>query len=149
MRPSTTTIVSQPTMISGTAARRTARALRSAFSSATARGSPVASSGADETLTLKSSPSRASSSRRCGEREARTSGSAGVARSPGSGMELAEEQRGLARSGLRGVGAVDHVLAGLDREVAADAAGGRLERVGRADHLAGGLHGLVALQHDR
>ncbi len=35
------------------------------------------------------------------------------------------------------------------REVAADRAGRGLERVGRADHLAGGLDRLVALEHHR
>ena len=44
---------------------------------------------------------------------------------------------------------MDHVLADRDGEVAADRAGGGLERVGRADHLAGGAHGLVALEHHR
>ena len=44
---------------------------------------------------------------------------------------------------------MDHVLADLDREVAADRAGRRLERVGGADHLAGGADRVLALQHER
>ncbi len=72
MRPPAATIVSQPITSSSSPGLATARALRSAFSSATAAGSPSWSSGTSETLTLKSSPRRPRISRRCGEREART-----------------------------------------------------------------------------
>ena len=44
---------------------------------------------------------------------------------------------------------MDHVLAHRDGEVAADRAGGGLERVGRADHLARGADCLLALEHHR
>src|SRR5258707_5833883 len=143
MRRSSATIVSQPMMISGVPALRTPRALRSAFSSATASGSPSSSSAAADPLTLKSSVSRARISRRCGEREANTSGSGGVA------LELAEEQGGLARGRLRRVRAVHHVGANLDREVAANRAGGRLQGVGRADQLPRRPDGVGALEHHR
>src|SRR5258708_1351532 len=143
MRPSSATIVSQPMMISGVPALRTARALRSAFSSATASGSPSSSSATVDILTLKSSFSPVRISRRCGEREASTRGSGGVA------LELAEEQGGLARGRLRRVRAVHHVGAHLDREVAANRAGGRLQGVGRADQLPRRPDGVGALEHHR
>ncbi len=44
---------------------------------------------------------------------------------------------------------MDEVLADLERVVAADRAGGGLERVGRADELARGDDRLVALEDDR
>src|SRR4051812_14959421 len=73
----------------------------------------------------------------------RVPGAAGVR---GRAAKGGEEQLGLALGGLVGVRAVDHVLADLEGEVAADRAGRRLERVRGADDLAGGLHGLVALE---
>src|SRR3712207_223873 len=76
---------------------------------------------------------------RCGERLARR-------RAVGLSRSASEEEVGLALGRLVGVRAVDHVLADLEGEVAADRAGRGLERVRRADDLAGGLHGLVALE---
>src|SRR5258708_15882811 len=143
MRAASGTIVSPPMMIAGVPALRTARALRRAFPSATASGSPSSSSATVDTLTLKSSFSPVRISRRCGEREASTRGSGGVA------LELAEEQGGLARGRLRRVRAVHHVGAHLDREVAANRAGGRLQGVGRADQLPRRPDGVGALEPHR
>jgi hypothetical protein len=44
---------------------------------------------------------------------------------------------------------VDHVLTDLDREVTADRAGRRLQRIGGADHLTGGHDRLLALERHR
>jgi hypothetical protein len=49
--------------------------------------------------------------------------------------------------GLGGVGGVDDVAAGHDAEVAADRTGERLLGVGRAQHLARTLDGVLALPH--
>src|SRR5262245_31033644 len=62
---------------------------------------------------------------------------------------LREEQGGLALAGLGRVRAVHHVLADLDREVAADRPGSGFERVRGADHLAGGADGVLALEDER
>ena len=51
--------------------------------------------------------------------------------------------RDLALGGLEGVGAVDEVLGEERAEVAADGAGGGLERVGGAHHRADGLPGVL------
>src|SRR4029079_15421345 len=55
----------------------------------------------------------------------------------------------LAGGRLRRVRAVHHVLPDGDREVAADRPGRRLDRVRRADDLARGGDGLVALEDHR
>ena len=55
--------------------------------------------------------------------------------------EGGEEDPDLARGGLGRVGPVHQVFADLEREVAADAAGGRLHRVSGADQPARGLDG--------
>src|SRR5205823_7908537 len=113
--------------------------------------------------TSKSTPSCSRIARRWGERLAKTRpvGFADLPtsqlRSPSDGRPLRwsatsqiwKEQGHLARRGLVGVRAVDHVLADLEREVAADRAGSRLERVGRPDDLARRGHRLVALEHHR
>ena len=59
--------------------------------------------------------------------------------------ELGEVQRQLPRGRLGAVGAVDHVLTHLERVVAADGPGGRVERVGRADQRAQGHDRALAL----
>src|SRR5829696_8402272 len=137
MTPSSTTTVSTP---STGAAALTASALRRAFSTAVSRGSPSVSSSASLTTTVKSTPSCSRIARRCGEREARI-------RSGSASAQVREEDRRLARRRLVRVRAVDHVLADLERVVAADRARRSLDRVGGSDHLAGGLDGLVALEH--
>ena len=76
----------------------------------------------------------------------RGAGASGSPRTSVSGAQLREEEGRLARRRLVGVRAVDHVLADLEREVAADRARRGLERVGRADDLARGDDGLVALE---
>src|SRR4051794_1885596 len=149
MSPPMATSVSAPSV----SADGTARALRRAFSSATATGSPWVSSSTPETRTSNGMPTCSRIARRCGDADARTRGQCLTGRMIGVGrrgccllLQFREEQRGLALAGLGGVRPVDHVGADLDREVAADRAGRRLERVGGADHLAGGLDGLVALE---
>ena len=64
-------------------------------------------------------------------------------------LQLREEDAGLALCRLRRVRPVHEVRLHLEAEVAADRARRSLERVGRADHLARGLHCLVALEHHR
>ena len=120
--------------------QRPGRATASAFLARSrpprARGRPSSSSSTSGSTTSKRTPSCSRIARRCGEREARTSG-----RRPdrlGPSGELREEHPDLARGRLGRVGAVHHVLADLDREVAADRAGRGLERIGGADHLARG-----------
>ena len=131
--PSSTTIVSAP---------RTSVAARPPAPCA-ARSPPrpragrrAVSSSTPETRTSKAMPACSRIARRWGEAEARIRGS--------GKNSFASRSADSAR-----VRAVDHVLADLDGEVAADRAGGGLERVGRADHLARGAHGLVALEHHR
>src|SRR3954468_8426795 len=143
MRPSRATRVSTPRTVSPGAARHAA-ALRRALASATSTGSPSSSSSASVGPPSKAMPSCARIARRCGEREARTS-----VTPERSGRELREEDARLAPAGLGRVGTMDHVLADLDREVAADGSGRRLQRVRGADHLAGGLDRLLALEHHR
>src|SRR5438270_2870173 len=116
-------------------------ALRRAFSEAASSGSPSSSSSVSGTRTEKRTPSCWRIARRCGERDARISD----ARS----SELREEQLHFAGGRLRRVRAVHHVLAYIDRVVAADRAGGGLKRVGGADHLTGGLDRTLPLQHHR
>src|SRR5918996_933779 len=134
MRPSSTTSVSAPS----TTSPSTARALRSALSTTTRRGSPPVSSSAPEISTRNGMPSCSRTARRWGDPLARM-----------RSVEVREEESHFALPRLRRVGAVDHVLADLEREVAADRAGRRLERVRRADHLARRLDRLVALEHER
>ena len=50
---------------------------------------------------------------------------------------------------LVGVGAMNHVESNFKSEVATNRAGGGLDRIGGADQLASGLHGLGTLQHCR
>src|SRR5690349_12147398 len=143
---SVTTIVSTPsTTSSGFALAATA--LRRAFSAATATGAPSSSSTTSVGRSSNATPSPSRIARRWGDRLARTS------RGTGSGVaaleELGEEQAGLAGGRVGRVGAVDHVLADGDREVPADRSRGGLHRVRRADHLARGGHGLLALEDQR
>src|SRR5271163_3219396 len=152
MTPSSTTIVSQPSTASGAPSRRTARALRRAFSTATRPGSlPCSSSFASETLTVNGTPRRSSRARRWGEPDASTSesGAGTAATVRRGGLQVLEEQGRLTRGRLRRVGPVHHVGAHLDREVAADAAGRGLQRIGRADQLARRPDRVAPLQHHR
>src|ERR1700685_556085 len=64
-------------------------------------------------------------------------------------LELREEQPRLAGGGLRRVRAVHHVAADLSGEIAADRAGGGLQRIGRADRLPRGPDRVRALEHHR
>src|SRR4051794_4782882 len=141
------TTVSTPSTTSS-APPRAARALRRAFSCATATGRPSSRSTTSVLRTVKGTPSCSRIARRCGDRDARTSARTASLRGSGP-AELGEEERRLARGRLVGVRAVDHVLADLQREIAADRAGSGLERVRGADHLTRGLDGLVALEDQR
>src|SRR5512133_537306 len=138
---SVATTVSTPSTISPSPAPA-ATALRRAFSPATTSGAPSSSSTTSTGRSTNSTPSWRRIARRCGERLARTSVTAAL-------LEVGEEQRRLARGRLVGVRPVDHVLADLEREVPADRAGRRLERVGGPDDLPGGHDGLVALEDHR
>ena len=115
-----------------------ARALRRAFSSTTASGSPSRSSSTvgDDRLELDPEPLEdlAPARRRRGEDQ-------------GGPLSCAEPDPDLALGGLVGVGAVDEVEGDLEPVVAADRAGRGLDRVGRADQLAGGRDRLDALEH--
>src|SRR3954453_15051110 len=121
----------------------TASALRRAFSTTSSYGSPAVSSSTPGTTTSNSSPSFCRISRRCGDPDARTSFRYSPSR------ELGKPDPDLALGRLVGVGAVDHVEGHLEREVAADRTGGGLDRVGRADQLAGRLHGFRSFQDHR
>src|SRR4051794_2948461 len=131
-RPSSTTSVSTPS----TSSPSTALALRRAFSRATVRGSPSASSSTSGGTTRNSTPSCSRMARRWGEREASV-----------SSAKLGEEQTHLALGGLGGVRAVHQVGLHLQGVVPADRSRGCLEGVGGADHLTGGHHGLITLEH--
>ncbi len=156
--PSITTTVSTPrtdglVRIAG-AGTCAARALRSAFRVATSIGAPaIVLVDVASAATSNSHPSDARMSRRWGEADARSAARRAQRRDPGVGRaprsQVREEQLRLARRRLGAVGAVDHVLADLDREVAADRARRGLERVRRADHLARRLDRVVALEDDR
>src|SRR5215218_6272821 len=126
---------SQTTMLSAASTRSpgTARSFSSAFWTTSSRGSPSLSSSTSGASTR--SCSRIALRR--GELEARISGSG----------ELREEQPGLALSRFRRVGAVYEVRLDLEAILAPDRARGRLERIRSADHLAGGGHRLIALEH--
>src|SRR5687767_12652640 len=130
---------SQTTMLSTASAGSpdTARSFRSAFRTTSPRGSPSVSSSTSGASTRKSTPSWSRMACRLGELEARMSGS-----------ELREEEPGLPSGRLRGVRPVHQVRLHLEAVLAADGARRRLERVRGADHLAGGGHGLVPLQHE-
>src|SRR3954470_23710768 len=151
MSPPTATRVSAPSVSSD----GTARALRRAFSSATATGSPWVSSSTPETRTSKAMPTCSRIARRCGDADARMRPPSLTGRMIGAGRrgccrsEFREEQGRLALAGLGRVRPVDHVGADGDREVAADRARGGLERVGGADHLARGLDRALALEDER
>src|SRR5918997_2198629 len=133
---------SQTTMLSTARTRSpgTARSFSSAFWTTSSRGSPSLSSSTSGASTRKSTPSCSRIARRRGELEARISG---------SGAKLGEEQPDLAGGRLGRVGAVYEVGLHLQAEVAADRPGRGLERVGGADRLARGLHGLMAIEHER
>src|SRR5579875_129597 len=155
MRPSRATRVSTPSTRASREPAATARALRRAFSAATASGSPSSSSSTPETTMSKAIPSWPRMARRWGDPEARISGPATrplrrsrtpSGRRPAEGStEVGEEQADLARGRLGRVRAVHHVLANLDGEVAADRSGRRLNWIGGPDDLAGGLDGADAL----
>src|ERR687898_118612 len=133
-RPSQTTMLST----ASTRSPSTARSFRSAFWSTSSRGSPSVSSSTSGASTRKSTPSCSRIARRRGELEARISRS-----------ELREEQADLAPGGLRRIRAVDQVRLHLEAEVAADRSRCSFDRVRDSDHLPGGGHGLVALEHHR
>src|SRR5688500_1362543 len=135
MRPSRNTSVSAPS----TSSPSTARALRTAFSTTTSRGSPSVTSSTSAGSTRNSIPSCSRIRFRCGEREASTS----------TALQLGEEELRLALGRLVRVGPVDHVLPDLERVVTADRARVRLERVSGADHLACRDDRLVPLEHHR
>src|ERR1700760_4187169 len=99
----------------------TASAWRSAFSDATTRGAPSSSSATSETRTSKSTPRSPRIARPCGEPLAGARGCNGVPQ-----LQLGEPDPDRALGRLVGVRAVHEVLADLDREVAADRAGGGL-----------------------
>src|SRR5215217_6854560 len=133
---------SQTTMLSAASTRSpgTARSLSSAFWTTSARGTPSLSSSTSGTSTVKSTPSWSRIARLRGELDARISRSA---------SKLWEEQADLAPRRLGRVRAVYEVGLHLEAVVAADRAWRRLDRVRRADHLACGVHGLLALEHQR
>src|SRR5919112_1171391 len=134
-RPSQTTMLST----ARTSSPGTARSFSRAFCTTRSRGSPSLSSSTSGASTEKSTPSCSRIARLRGELEARISR---------SGAKLREEQPGLARRGLGRVGAVHEVGLDLEAEVPADRSGRSLDRVGGADHLPRGLHGLVPLEHE-
>src|SRR4051812_13927675 len=152
MSRSMATSVSTPSTISSPFALP-ATALRSAFSPATATGTPSCSSTTSTGLISNGTPRLSRIARRWGERLARTS--LGAATGPfgrllrGGRDEIGEEEPRLALGRLGRVGPVDHVLADGDGVVAADRPGRRLHRVRRADDLAGGDDGLLALEDHR
>src|SRR4051794_40199696 len=65
---------------------------------------------------------------------------------PSASGQFRKPKRDLARGGFVGVRAVYEVESHLDREISADRSGRSLQRVGRADELAGRRHRLVALE---
>src|SRR5689334_3640995 len=144
-RPSTTTVVSTPR----TRSPCTARALRSAFSITSPRGSPSSVSSTSGTTTSKRTPSCWRIARRCGERDASISMEPAARGPRPAASQLGEEDLRLALGGVRGVRPVNEIGLDLEAVVAADRSRRRLDRVGGADHLAGRLHGLVTLEHHR
>ena len=131
-RPSSTTSVSTPSRARPRRPRLqpSAAALRRAFSTTTSPARPPrAPDVGDDDLELGSQ---------------RAAGSPGGAATPRRGSaEVGEPERDLALRRLVGVGAVDEVEGDLEGEVAADRARRRLERVRRADQLAGGGNRLA------
>ena len=136
MRPSSTTAVSAPRR--GRRCDR-ARALRSAFSATTSRGIALGQLLHLRRLDAKVDPELLED--RPPLRRARGQDSRGHSSGKNSPISRC--------GGLGRVGAVDQVGLDLEAEVAADRAGRRLDRVGRADHLPRGRDRLVALEHQR
>src|SRR3954452_2666746 len=120
----------------------TASAFRRAFSTATSAGSPRSISSTAGTTTSKARPSRSRIALLWGDPDARISFEARA-------LELGEPDPDLALRRRGRVRAVNHVLPDLDREIPADRARVRLERVGGPDQLTRGDDRRVALEHGR
>jgi hypothetical protein len=68
-----------------------------------------------------------------------------LSRLPGLNLTLLEPESNLLLAVLNGVGAVAHVAANVEGEVATDGAGGGGEGVGGTEDGAAGLDGVTAL----
>src|SRR5580693_5787844 len=122
--------------------RRTARALRKAFSTATAAGSsPCCSSLASETVTVNGTPRRSSRARRCGEPEASTSGSVARAAATALGAYRSSKNSAASRAADSGESEPWTMLAPISIA--------KSPRIDRADQLPRGPDGVGPLEHHR